>query len=84
MPRRAQFFFLAMCVAFSICIFGLLAGMAYVLFAVFAHHRTLDSVLGNSIPFFKTLGAIGVLGFLLFFAFLISSIMGRAKNLTSK
>jgi len=73
-----------MCTCFGLCILGLFGGVLYVLFVVLAHHRTLDSVLGNSIPFFKTLGAIGVLGLVLFFAFLISSIAARNKNPNSK
>ena len=80
MSRRTQFLFLAMCVSFSICIFGLVGGIAYDLFYVFAHHQSLDFVLGNSTDFYKSLGGVGVLGFLLFFAFLISSIAGRKKD----
>jgi hypothetical protein len=60
--------------AFSICILGLIGGMLYDLCVVFLRHRTLESVLSNSIPFYKTLGGIGIAGMLLFFTFLISLI----------
>ena len=63
-----------MSTAFSICILGLIGGMLYDLCVVLLRHRTLESVLGNSIPFYKTLGGIGIAGMLLFFTFLISLI----------
>ena len=66
-----------MSVAFGICIVGLVVGMAYYLSAVYIWHRTLENVMGNSLPFNKTLGSIGILGFILFFAFLISLINSR-------
>lgn len=69
-----------MCVAFSICIFGLIGGLAYDLFEVFAHHHSLDFVLGNSIDFYESLGALGIFGFLLFLVFLISAIPGKNKG----
>ncbi len=84
MSPLTRFLFLGMCAAFALCIFGLVAGTLYVLFVVFAHHRTLESVLGNSVPFFKSLGAIGILGFCLFLAFLISSVSGNHKRTDSK
>lgn len=84
MSRRSQILFLIMCVAFSICIFGLIGGLAYDLFDVFAHHRSMDFVLGNSIDFYESLGAVGILGFLVFLAFLVSSISGNHKRTNSK
>jgi len=60
--------------AFGICILGLIGGMLYDLGVVFLRHRTLESVLGNSIPFYKTLGGLGIAGMFLFFAFLVSLI----------
>jgi hypothetical protein len=72
-----------MSTAFAICILGLIGGMLYDLYVVFLRHRTLESVLGNSIPFYKTLGGIGIAGMLLFFTFLISLIsknnQGKAR-----
>lgn len=73
-----------MCIAFGLCIAGLVVGMAYDLFLVLAHHHTLDSVLGHSIPFFKSLGVLGILGFLLFLAFLVSAISGKNKGASPK
>ncbi len=72
MSRISRFFLIAMSVAFAICIFGLLTGMFYYLYAVVAHHQTLESVLGKSIVYYKTLAALGIVGMLCFFAFLLS------------
>ncbi|HET6928853.1 MAG TPA: hypothetical protein VFI45_00910 [Candidatus Acidoferrum sp.] len=79
MPPRTRILLIAMSISFGLCILGLMAGMCYNLFAVIAHHRPLDQTLGNSILFYKILGGFGVLGFLLFFAFLISSIAGQNR-----
>ncbi len=73
-----------MCIAFGLCIAGLVAGMAYDLFFVIKDHRNLETVLGRSTPFYKSLGAIGVLGFLLFLAFLVSVISGNHKGANPK
>ena len=73
-----------MCIAFGSCIVGLVLGMTYDLFLVFRNHRTLESVLGHSIPFFKSLGVLGILGFLLFLAFLVSAISCKNKGAHSK
>jgi hypothetical protein len=72
MTRPSRFLLIAMSTAFGICIFGLLLGMLYYLYAVLAHHQTLENVLGNNIPYYRALGGIGLLGFILFFAFLLS------------
>jgi hypothetical protein len=66
-----------MSIAFGICIVGLVGGMAYYLSAVYLWHRTLENVMGNSIPFNKTLGCIGILGLILLFAFLMSLMAER-------
>jgi hypothetical protein len=66
-----------MSIAFGICIVGLVGGMGYYLSAVYLWHRTLENVMGNSIPFNKTLGCIGILGLILLFAFLISLMAER-------
>jgi hypothetical protein len=81
MSRVSRYLLICMSFAFGICIVGLVAGMFYYLYMVFAAHRTLENVLGYSIPFYKTLGGIGVSGFVLFFAFLISLM---AKNNSGK
>ncbi len=72
MTRSSRILLIAMSAAFGICILGLLAGMVYYLSAVYIGHRTIEAVMGNIIPFNKTLGALGILGMLLFFAFLFS------------
>jgi hypothetical protein len=72
MSRPSRYLLIAMSTAFGICIFGLLLGMIYYLYAVIARQQTLENVLGNNIPYYKALGGIGLLGFTLFFAFLIS------------
>ncbi len=72
MKRSSRIFLIAMSIAFGTCILGLIAGMVYYLCAVYLWSRTLESVLSSSIFYNKTLGAIGILGFILFFAFLVS------------
>jgi len=84
MTSQSRFFFVSMCAAFGLCIAGLVLGMAYNLFLVLHDHRTLESVLGNSILFYKSLGAIGILGFLLFLAFLVSAVSSKNKGADSK
>ncbi len=69
--------FLAMSAAFCLSGVGLIGGMLYDLYVVFLRHRTLESVLGNSIPYYKTIGGFGILGMLFFFALLFSLL---AKN----
>jgi hypothetical protein len=73
-----------MCVAFSICIFGLIGGIVYDLFDVFAHHHSLEFVLGNSIEFYMSLGAIGMFGFALFLALLVSAVSSKHKGANPK
>ncbi|HEY4979791.1 MAG TPA: hypothetical protein VII25_11540, partial [Candidatus Acidoferrum sp.] len=77
MTKLSRHLLTAMSLTFGICILGLVAGMLYYLCAVYLWHRTLENVIGNSIIYNKTLGAIGVLGFILFLAFLVSLM---AKN----
>ncbi|HEY2117874.1 MAG TPA: hypothetical protein VGH37_01710 [Candidatus Acidoferrum sp.] len=77
MTHRSRYLLIAMSVAFGICIIGVAGGMLYYLSAVYIWHRTLEDVMGHSIPFNKTLGSIGILGFILFFAFLISLMSER-------
>lgn len=80
MRTPSRFLLVAMSAAFGICILGLIGGMLYDLCVVFLQHRTLESALGNSIPFFKTLGGLGIAGMLLFFAFLISLISKKDQR----
>jgi hypothetical protein len=80
MTTASRLLLVAMSAAFGICILGLIGGMLYDLGVVFLRHRTLESVLGNSIPFYKTLGALGIAGMLLFFAFLITLISKKDQG----
>lgn len=75
MKKPSRFLLFAMSAAFGVCILGLIGGMLYDLYVVFLRHRTLESVLGNSIPFYKTLGGLGIIGMILFFVFLFSLIV---------
>ena len=68
-----------MTVAFAICVLGLMAGMSYSLFEYFFRHRELWTVLSASISFYRILGAIGILGMALFFAFMISLMAGKRR-----
>jgi hypothetical protein len=72
MTKLARYLLVAMSAAFGLCVLGLVAGMVYYLSAVYFRHRTFESVMGNIIPFNKALGGIGILGMILFFAFLFA------------
>lgn len=67
----------AMISSFSLSILGLLAGMAYTLFTLYSRHLTLESSLSQSISYHKAIGALGILGMILFFAFLLSAASSR-------
>jgi hypothetical protein len=77
--KRSHFLLRSMFTAFALCIIGLVGSMLYYLYVVFVQHRTLEAVLGNSIPFHKALGGIGILGLVFFFAFLLS-LMGKDNS----
>jgi hypothetical protein len=71
MNRRSRFLLIAMSTAFAICVLGLVVGLVDYLSQVYIH-RTLENVMSNSITYNKALGGIGILGIILFFAFLLS------------
>jgi len=73
-----------MCIAFGLCCIGMLGGLIHGFYATFYEHRTLEDVLGRSVPYYQFLGALGITGFLLFLAFLISSISSTNKRTNSK
>ncbi len=77
MSSPSRLTFLAMSVSFALCILGLVAGMLYSLFESFFRHKTLESILSRTIPYYKFLAALGILGMLLFFAFLLLQISTR-------
>jgi len=72
MTKPSRYLLIAMSTAFALCVLGLLAGMLYYLAAVYIGHRTLESAMSSSITYNKALGALGILGMLFFFAFLLS------------
>jgi predicted ABC-type exoprotein transport system permease subunit len=73
-----------MSTAFGIAALGLVIGLAYDLYVVSIRHAQLESVLGNSITYNKTLGGLGILGLVLFFAFLFSAIADKKQEKSSK
>ena len=80
MPRPARLTFLAISASFSLCILGLILGMLYSLFEAVFRHKDLESILSRSIPYYKALGGLGILGMLLFFVFLILQISGKGNK----
>jgi hypothetical protein len=72
MNKSSKFLLIAMSAAFAICILGLSVGMIYSLYESFVHHQELWPVLSRVVGFYRALGALGILGFVLFFAFLFS------------
>jgi len=80
MTKPAKFLLLSMSAAFGICIVGLILGMIYGLYESLARHRDLWTVLSRSILYYRILGGIGILGFLLFFAFLLSLMSTQHTN----
>ena len=79
MSRFSRVLFLAMVSLFTICTGGVIGGMLYTLYAIYSKHRRFDAVLSASIPYYKVVGAIGVLGMLFFFVF-IFSLISRNKG----
>ena len=70
----------AMFTAFVLTGTGLVLGIAYCLFVVFVLHHTLETVLGPTIPYFKAVGGMGILGMLCFFIFLVSEIINKPNG----
>ena len=71
-----------MSAAFGIAAFGLIIGMCRGLYLVSIRHVQLENVLGTSIAYNKILGGFGVLGMVLFFAFLFSAIADKKQDKT--
>jgi hypothetical protein len=80
MTKAAKFLLVCMSTAFGMCILGLLLGMVYSLYESLAKHRDLWTVLSRSIPYYRILGALGIFGFILFFAFLLSLMGGHRRD----
>ena len=69
-----------MSTAFGIAVLGLVAGMFYDLYLVSIRHLQLENVLGTSIAYNELLGGFGILGMILFFAFLFSAIADKKQD----
>ncbi len=80
MSRRSRFLLIAMSTCFGIAAVGLAIGMCYDLYLVSARHTQIENVLGNAIPYNKTLGGLGILGMVLFFTFLFSAIAEKKQD----
>jgi hypothetical protein len=77
MGKLSRIVMIAMSTSFSLSALGLLFGMPYDLDVVFIRHVPLETVLGPSIPYYKTVGGLGILGMLFFFVFLLSVMAGK-------
>lgn len=69
-----------MSVSFGTAVLGLVGGLFYDLYLVSVRHAQLENVLGNAIPYNKILGGLGILGLILFFAFLFSAIADKKED----
>jgi len=79
MSRTSRFLLIAMSASFGIAALGLMTGLFYDLYVVSIRHGQLENALGNSISYNKILGGFGILGFLLFFAFILSAIAEKKR-----
>ena len=80
MSHRSRLLLLAMSVAFGAAAVGLIIGMLYDLYLIAIRHAQLENVLGRSISYNKILGALGISGMTLFFAFLFSAIADKKQD----
>ncbi len=80
MSSPSRLILISMSTSFALCILGLIAGLLYSLFESSVRHKTLESILSRTIPFYKFLGVVGILGMLLFFVFLLLQISGSNRN----
>jgi hypothetical protein len=80
MTDRSKFLLIAMSTALGIAALGLVIGVCYDLYLVSIRHVQLENVLGTSIAYNKILGGFGILGMLLFFAFLFSAIADKKRD----
>jgi len=84
MSRRSKSLLIAMSACFGLSAAGLILGMFYYLILVFFNKRSLETVLGNSIAYNEVLGGLGILGLILFFAFLFSAISDKKQENQSR
>jgi hypothetical protein len=79
MSRTSRFLLIAMSASFGIAAAGLVVGLFYDLYVVSIRHGQLENALGKTITYNKILGGLGILGFLLFFAFILSAIAEKKR-----
>jgi hypothetical protein len=84
MTNRSKLLLIAMSAAFGIATLGLIIGVCRDLYLVSVRHSQLENVLGNAIPYNKLLGGLGILGMVLFFAFLFSAIADKNRTNNDK
>jgi hypothetical protein len=80
MSRRSRFLLIAMSTALGIAALGLISGICYDLYLVSVRHMQLENALGTSIAYNKVFGGFGILGIILFFAFLLSAIADKKQD----
>ena len=81
MSSPSRILLVSMSGAFAACILGLILGMLYSLYESFLRHKDLETILSRTIPYYKALGLLGILGMLLFFVFLFLQISRKSgKN----
>ena len=69
-----------MSVCFGTAALGLVIGICMDLYLVSMHRTQIENVLGNAIPYNKTLGGLGILGMVFFFSFLFSAIADKKQD----
>jgi ABC-type amino acid transport system permease subunit len=79
MTAPSRFLLYSMSIALALSALGLILGMLYDLYVVFIRHARLEAVLGASIPYYKTVGGLGIVGMIFFFMFLLSAV-AQKKN----
>jgi hypothetical protein len=79
MSRTSRFLLIAMSASFGIAALGLAVGLFYDLYVVSIRHGQLENALGRTITYNKILGGFGIIGFVLFFAFILSAIAEKKR-----